>query len=979
MHDYEKNTEGYYRINEWNTDWNNPEWNNRVEETIIRQNDDIENNTKVMRWIFPEGTYSPNQGGGQFEAPYNHHLDELYFSFNLKFKPGFEWVKGGKLPGVKGGEVPAPGDPDYPDDYGFSASHMWTSEGGLMFYTYHHDKPGLYGDGVVYNNFKFETGRWYNITMRIVLNTVSGSEGNYNGILEGYIDGKLYAQRTNLRFRNLGSIHIDKLKIYSFFGGGSDYKCIRDEWIDIDNFVVFTYNDEVEVPRGNVASSRSRKLILPDINNINNIPLPETPANVLASTLAHNSVLLSWNESDYASKYIIESSSSYSGPYDKIAEINSGSTSYTNSELLSNTTYYYRIEAINTKGTSDYSEIVSVKTNIDSLTMIPVAPNNFNVNLTENQINLSWRDNSDNENNFKLEYKWNKSSSFELLQLLDPNTQNYNYTRNEDDSIIVFRISALNNYGQSNKSDVSCLVHTGKSLDINTMPNIDPQTFEISMDNITTTIGDVIANDPDTGQSITYSLKSGNTNIFNINSSTGTLTFKKINSINEFKYQNYTVEVEVIDNASSPLSNSAVITVNITPKQNYIFIDPDNNNDLLEEGSYDHPFNSWQDVTWKEGFHYAQKRSTQTTEDKILVTANDITIEAYGTGESPLLKSTADDYALKFYEKNNILVKNIEIQAPDAISCLYFMGSACDNNTIENCKLTGSEYGLRIIEGKRFYIQYNVFENKSDGIYSIAEKNYIYYNIFKNNQIAINIVSVLSEAEVYNNVFYGNARGVSTSYATIKIYNNIFYLLDVGDKAINHSLDNLLSDHNIFYPEQDGFININNKSFNNLADIQQDMNIDLNSLIKDPLFVDIYNDNFTLNENSPAINKGINLGLNKDFFGYNVPYGNNPDIGLVELQNINLFTSVNDAIENISINVYPNPTSGFIQVKINDFNSQDVKLMIMNASGKIIYDYQLKPNYNNTFSIDISDYPAGIYYATIKNNKKDFVEKIVKL
>ena len=36
------------------------------------------------------------------EAPFAG-LDEVYMSYNIKFRPGFQWVEGGKLPGLGGG------------------------------------------------------------------------------------------------------------------------------------------------------------------------------------------------------------------------------------------------------------------------------------------------------------------------------------------------------------------------------------------------------------------------------------------------------------------------------------------------------------------------------------------------------------------------------------------------------------------------------------------------------------------------------------------------------------------------------------------------------------------------------------------------------------------------------------------------------------------------------------------------------------
>ena len=83
---------------------------------------------------------------------------------------------------------------------------------------------------------------WVNVTLRIVMNTVKsdGSGGNYDGILEGFIDGKLMYSNDKLRFRNISTIGIDKMKVYSFYGGsGEEYANTDDEWIIFDDFYLF--------------------------------------------------------------------------------------------------------------------------------------------------------------------------------------------------------------------------------------------------------------------------------------------------------------------------------------------------------------------------------------------------------------------------------------------------------------------------------------------------------------------------------------------------------------------------------------------------------------------------------------------------------------------------------------------------------------------------------------------------------------------
>ena len=241
-HDFEDNTVGDYLNSEWKEDWNYPEWSDRQIPPEILLNGDVENGTKVMRWNFPEGSVGPSEGGGQWLTPLYSSYNELYFSYRVKFKPGFEWVLGGKLPGVIGGPQWEGYDPPGWSD-GFVAKPTWNRYSQIVFYYYHQDQDHTYGNSKGWDYY-VESDIWYTITFRIVMNTLNEIDGNNDGILEGFINDKLFCQITDLRFRNLNSIGIDHLHITSFFGGDTEeWAAQRDEWIDLDDFVVFTYKD----------------------------------------------------------------------------------------------------------------------------------------------------------------------------------------------------------------------------------------------------------------------------------------------------------------------------------------------------------------------------------------------------------------------------------------------------------------------------------------------------------------------------------------------------------------------------------------------------------------------------------------------------------------------------------------------------------------------------------------------------------------
>ena len=61
---------------------------------------------QAMQWNFPEGSLGPDAGRELGVAP-GISYDEIYFSYDVMFKPGFEFVLGGKIPGApKSSRVP---------------------------------------------------------------------------------------------------------------------------------------------------------------------------------------------------------------------------------------------------------------------------------------------------------------------------------------------------------------------------------------------------------------------------------------------------------------------------------------------------------------------------------------------------------------------------------------------------------------------------------------------------------------------------------------------------------------------------------------------------------------------------------------------------------------------------------------------------------------------------------------------------------
>ncbi|PCH66641.1 MAG: hypothetical protein COC01_07550 [Bacteroidetes bacterium] len=83
-----------------------------------------------------------------------------------------------------------------------------------------------------------------------------------------------------------------------------------------------------------------------------------------------------------------------------------------------------------------------------------------------------------------------------------------------------------------------------------------------------------------------------------------------------------------------------------------------------------------------------------------------------------------------------------------------------------------------------------------------------------------------------------------------------------------------------------------------------------------------------------------------------------------------------DKLEKPYLNIYPNPTTGRINLTNFPQNS-DVRITIYNVLGELVYRQEL--NGSNVSLIDLSYLPMGMYFFHIAQGQTTFREKIIKL
>ncbi|OJA13688.1 hypothetical protein AZE42_05525 [Rhizopogon vesiculosus] len=195
---------------------------------------------------YPKGSCSPSTktpGGMGFylggsekivDLLKHGHPTEAIFGYRVMFEKGWDWVKGGKLPGIYGGI----GDAAYGCSGGrqknrckcFDVRLMWRRDGLGELYAYlpinetntnallavpHSTTNHQYGISVGCGAWAFEPGVWTTVAERIKLNDI----GKHNGELQLWINGVSVIHAKGLIFREDEKSHIKGMHFQTFFGG----------------------------------------------------------------------------------------------------------------------------------------------------------------------------------------------------------------------------------------------------------------------------------------------------------------------------------------------------------------------------------------------------------------------------------------------------------------------------------------------------------------------------------------------------------------------------------------------------------------------------------------------------------------------------------------------------------------------------------------------------------------------------------------
>ncbi len=230
---------------------------NEVSDSILYQKIRKHQRVEIDEAGGPDGSpavkvsYVPSKDGSEriaLFAPLKRSGIEFSLSYDVKFDREFEFVRGGKLPGLGPDNWITGGRPGSPD--GWSARIMWHKEARLVSYLYHQNQPDRTGDSRRSERFSFRGGRYQSVTIHLKLNTKPKKD---DGFVQIYVDGDKVLEHKEVVFRNESGANseISHLLFHTFHGGSDS------SWSP--KRTVYAWFDNIEVTKGKMIRSRPKK------------------------------------------------------------------------------------------------------------------------------------------------------------------------------------------------------------------------------------------------------------------------------------------------------------------------------------------------------------------------------------------------------------------------------------------------------------------------------------------------------------------------------------------------------------------------------------------------------------------------------------------------------------------------------------------------------------------------------------------------
>ena len=258
---------GLYTEEQWENDFAEPDFEDGIREgrvSLVTGAAAFGGQGTSLAVAYPKGKVGTKETGAQWKSFLPQAVEEASLSYRVKFSEGFDFVRGGKLPGLAGGTAPT-GSKQADGFNGWAGRLMWRTEfkgtpgspqqltsGGISYAK--HVNSGFAQDGrqedrvfwvnVDGQNTSLTSNVWYEIKQRVVMNT----PGVKDGVLQIWLDGNLVLDQDDIEYRKTAELKIDQFYFSTFFGGNSS------GWATSKNETIFFDDIQVSAPQNGPAT-----------------------------------------------------------------------------------------------------------------------------------------------------------------------------------------------------------------------------------------------------------------------------------------------------------------------------------------------------------------------------------------------------------------------------------------------------------------------------------------------------------------------------------------------------------------------------------------------------------------------------------------------------------------------------------------------------------------------------------------------------
>ena len=186
------------------------------------------------------------------------------------------------------------------------------------------------------------------------------------------------------------------------------------------------------------------------------------PANLQATAVSSSEIDLSWTDnSNNEDGFKIERKTGAKGIWEYLGSVTANVVSCSDTGLTPNAAYYYRVYSYNSSGSSGYSNEANVALPACPVTA-PTAPSNLTATVVSStEINLSWTDNSNDEDGFKIERKAGAGGTYVQVGTVGVGVTSYQDSGLDGNTKYYYQVYAYSCAGSSDYSNEESKIING--------------------------------------------------------------------------------------------------------------------------------------------------------------------------------------------------------------------------------------------------------------------------------------------------------------------------------------------------------------------------------------------------------------------------------------------------------------------------------------------------------------------------------------